>query len=1021
MRLRLTCLVVLSTLVYSEGRAQVGASTGEIRGSVVDAQRAVIAGATVTVTDSLTGQTQSAPTNESGQFWFLSLRPSEYEVEVSKEAFQQSAKKVELTVGQILVVPFELELATAVFQMQVVDFVPMVETDRTQQATTITEQAIRNLPIDRRDYLSYSLLVPGIVDSKALVDATDFRVPQTRDSGISVFGSNGRGNSITMDGGEANDCCGGARETISQEAVQEFQVSRSNYSAALGGASGTVVNIVSKTGTNELHGSAFAFFRHQSLDAADPFARDLVDGQLTRIKPPSKRQQFGLTLGGPLRGDKTFIFGAFEGLRRDESNAVAVLTDPSIFEPTPAQEQILAGLPAGQASQLRAVLTASPETREIVESNSGVFPFQTRDYKASVRLDHVSSEANRFLFRTAFTNTDETDPNSLALVGISRGYDSDALDSNTLLSWTHLPSASIVNDLRLQFDWRRFVVRSNEPFGPELNISGFGFFNRDRLLPSTTITRYYLFADNLSIVRGSHQIQLGGQALLRDNYQNVETFLGGLFSFGALPGALISPALQTTSITALQAFNLGLPQVYQQGFGAPVVSSMIPFFGGFIQDTWRVSSRLTLDIGLRYELDDRTDPIPTDKDNLSPRFGFAWDPWGDANTTVRGGYGIYYSPTYYQVDFVSNALNEINGHRQIAQILTTIQTPGAASAANIYRTLKSQGVITHPRPSRTISEGDISQFGIEVAHDGPTPPLSVLFRNSDDFANAYSQQASFGIDHSLTRTLLFGLSYQYAHTLNITRARETNVLPAPVDPVLGIPVWSPAYFRRPLIFQDNVYESTGPAVYHAFVAELQRRFSDHVSFTMNYTFSKAIDEVTDFNADFQANDQTNLRAERSLSAFDQRHKFVAYGTFETGAGAQVPRVLSDIVFTPIVRANSARPFNLLTGFDLNQDRHSTTDRPAFAGRNTGIGPNFWTIDVRLNKRVKFAEKGQLEFIAEAFNLLNRLNYRSVNNVVGNMPSPFNVKGREDRGPSDPLGFTAAEAPRRLQFGIRLTF
>ena len=202
----------------------------------------------------------------------------------------------------------------------------------------------------------------------------------------------------------------------------------------------------------------------------------------------------------------------------------------------------------------------------------------------------------------------------------------------------------MVNDLRLQFDWRRFAVRSNEPFGPEINISGFGFFNRDFLLPSTTITRFYLVSDNLSIVRGRHQFQLGGQLLLRDNYQNVEAFLGGRFQFGALPGGLISPALQTTSITALQAFNLGLPQFYQQGFGDPLVTSMIPFTGAFVQDTWRISPRLTLDIGLRYELDDRTDPIPSDKDNFAPRIGFAWDPWNDGKTKIALTAGRAFSP-----------------------------------------------------------------------------------------------------------------------------------------------------------------------------------------------------------------------------------------------------------------------------------------------------------------------------------------------------------------------------------------
>jgi hypothetical protein len=194
--------------------------------------------------------------------------------------------------------------------------------------------------------------------------------------------------------------------------------------------------------------------------------------------------------------------------------------------------------------------------------------------------------------------------------------------------------------------------------------------------------------------------------------------------------------------------------------------------------------------------------------------------------------------------------------------------------------------------------------------------------------------------------------------------------------------------------------------------EVQKRFANRIGLNVNYTLSKAIDEVTDLNSDFQPNDQTSLRSERALSSFDGRHKFVAYAALDLPGG---------FTFTPVVRANSSRPFNLLAGFDLNGDRHSTTDRPAQAGRNTGIGPDFWTVDLRLARSIDLGDRGRLELMGEAFNLFNRLNFRSVNNTVGNIAGPFNLKGRRDVGPSTPLGFTSAFDPRRIQLGVRVTF
>ncbi len=325
--------------------AQAGGSTSEIKGRVTDPNGAVVSGATVTVTDTSKGVNRTATTDAQGEYRLLSLTPGTYQLRVEASGFSsQVINAIQVTVGQTADQNFTLRVGDASATVEISADPPVIETDRSQQSTTIGERFIRELPIDRRDYLTFTLLSPGVVDSNALADNTDFRVAQTPQSGISFYGNNGRGNSITVDGAEANDQGGGVRANLSQEAVQEFQINRSTYNAEFGGASGGVINIIAKTGKNNVYGSAFAYFRHQSLDAGDPFAFVLQGTNLTRIKPDANRQQFGITLGGPFKKDRTFFFGAYEGLRKRESSTVPLLTNLAIFQPTPGQNAILTAL-----------------------------------------------------------------------------------------------------------------------------------------------------------------------------------------------------------------------------------------------------------------------------------------------------------------------------------------------------------------------------------------------------------------------------------------------------------------------------------------------------------------------------------------------------------------------------------------------------------------------------------------------------------------------------------------------------
>jgi len=1059
---RILSLLILAVVFAISVAGQAGVSTSEINGRVTDPNGAVIKGATVTATDSGKGTSRTVTTDDQGEYRVLTLPPGTYQLRVQATGFStQLINEIQLTVGQIADQNVSLQVGDTTATVEVTADPPVIETARTQQSTTINERYIENLPIDRRDYLTYTLLAPGVVDSNALADNTDFRVAQTPQSGISFYGNNGRGNSITVDGAEANDQGGGVRANLSQEAVQEFQINRSSYNAEFGGASGGVINIVAKTGKNNYYGSAFAYFRHQALDAGDPFAFVLQGTTLTRIKPDANRQQFGVSLGGPFEKDRMFFFAAYEGLRRRESATVPLVTDLNIFQPTSGQNTILNTLAASTdptpvpcvtgvtvpraqcAGILRPLLTSDQPTIDLFLNNSGVFPFPGDAHNFSFRVDHVTDKKNSFYASYRFNSRSDRNQSTRALLAFSRSNNVDVLDHNLIGSWTHIFDASTSNEFRTQFNYNELFVESNDLNGPELNVAGFGFFNRDIFLPSYNIDRRYLLSDDLTLDRGDHRLKIGGSYLLRHGFFDSRTFFGGRFGFGTLPGALVSPQLATTTINALQSLDLGLPQSYQQGFGDGIVGGKLPYWALYAQDTWKALPNLTLNFGLRYEVDHRRDPLRTFFGAIGPRVGFAWDPFKKGKTIVRGGYGIFYAQIPFVIDYVVQALNEINGFRQIPQVLTTLNAANPLAVngpINIFRTLRAQGVIGIPTTTRTIAPSDLTQFGITISQTGPRNPLAVIFRADPDYQNPNAQQASFGIEHEFFPGFTASISYVWALTQHVTRARDINLQPRPISP-RGIREWGGANapdcagagivncFKNPTLFQEIIYESSSSANYNGMVIEFQKYFGNNYSIAGNYTWSKAFDQVTDYNSDFRAFDQTNNRGEYSLSAFDQRHKFVIYAMLRSPWDANA--FLRDWTLTPIFRANSGRPFNLLAGVDVNADRSTNGDRPLLltngvaygpVPRNIGVGPSFQTFDVRLTRAIRFSEQISLELTGEAFNLFNRLNYASVNNTVGaTFDANGDVRGIEGLSPSTPLGFTSAFDARRLQFGAKLRF
>jgi len=1097
-----TC-AVLCLLVASIAHAQGVGASGGIRGTVTDPNGAVLPNVTVTVTDTAKGLKHTTTTDGAGRYEVTGLAPTSYDVSVEGRGFDTTvAKGVVVTVGENVSTDFQLKVSGVKGVVEVAATPPAVDTTRGQQANTVEEKLIRDLPINRRDYLTYTLLSPAVSDSTRLASDQDFRVKQTPQSGLSFYGSNGRGNSVTVDGGEANDDSGGVRLTMSQDAVQEFQINRSNYAAELGSASGASINIVSKSGSNDVHGSAFGFFRFTGLDARNPFSysQALAPGQTFNpavsdlvgvpVKDQLKRQQFGGTAGFPIKENKTFMFLAFEGLHQNAQNAVPLLTNTNIFRPQHTsrnnQQAIitalatqtnnpvpcLTGQPALPSATCAGILTniltvnpaASPLNAFLVnqfENNGGLFPYNSREYLVSGRFDHAFTDKDQIYVRFNYAHDREQSPDVQSLIGFSRGSSVFDRDVTVQGAWFHQFSPRTQNEFRLQLNNYKFNVIPNVPGEVGLDIPGFGNFGTQIFLPSLTTAIRPEATDNVTLIRGHHTIKAGVYELIRDNTTESHTFFPGRFVFGNLPGGVLSPCLQVpaacatsagsplltvtpATISSLQSASLGLPQFYQQGFGDPINTFTRPYSAFYGQDSWQIGSSLTLNYGLRYEYDSQFGPIDTDKNNLAPRVSFAWDPFKSRKTVVRGGWGIFYSPVYGQITNVIMTLNNINNVRQIAQVfvpLTGAPTNPALTSAAIFQTLFAQGkvqcITPAPGNAACITPADLAQFGINPSNLGPLFPLSVIFSAQPGYKNPDSMQAEIGVERELTHGITISGSYIHVRTRHLPIAIDVNALPAPVtiasngaalrnwntrlpNPTNAAPCAGAAIvncFANPLILQNNVYSSIASATYNGGILEVNKRFSHHMSLMGSYTYSKAIDDSTDFNSDFSPNDQTNLAAERALSNFDQRHKIVVASVIESPwhgfwSGFQV---------APIVRYNSGHPFNLLAGSDVNGDRHSTNDRPIGVGRNTGLGPNYFDVDLRVARSIGLGERAHLQLIAEGFNIFNRTNFASVNNVVGAFISNPSVQGDSTLAPNQPLGFTSTYPERQIQIGARVTF
>lgn len=1053
-RLGLTLCAVVILARPATGFAQADVATATLTGTVTDPSGGVVPRATVTVTSIDRNSVRAGTTDERGAFRIALLEPGFHAVRIQAPGFSgYDVQAIELLVGQVAVL--DATLAVGGVESTIVVSAPaqVLDARRTQQADTVVRRQIDMLPNVQREFRSYVLLLPGVTNPE------DTRAQNPGFSwvtyGFGVGGTDGRRNLLTIDGGEFEHGDGTIRTGLNVEAIQEFQVNRNAFAAEFGFTAGAAVNIVTRSGSNRLAGSAYSYFRSEALAARNYFDHLPKEARDRFIAP-------GGSLGGPIRTDRAFFFAAYEGWKGDRARYKPFLESPEIYGPTSSavasiglreQErylQLLAGSgnPNLQriATSLRQALTTTsfPGTMRMLTENNGTLTAGDRRNNLVTKVDLKGGDRDSVTLRysTQVAHTDFSfvaDEPRLAPSNRTNGRN---VDHAVLGSWSRVIGPAALNQLRAQFAYSQTDLLPASPDSTTLTIDGLGVFGRASTSPFLTHQKRMQFEDVFSVQRGAHTLKAGGSYRPVDYNIRAEFWFGGswTFSSGVYPLLLAAapqdqPALAffnaTTvdpatgrpfpvtgpalgALTGIQSFNLGLPLLFLQGFNNPEWKGWAHYAGFFAQDSWRVGPRVTLDYGMRYDVDAEPAPLTT-HGYASPRAGVAWTPTGSQRTVVRGGAGLFYAPIGYQVPLLGALLDDSG--RYVNQVLTT-PLSGAHAPAAIW----ARGAALGKLPARSLSESDLNAMGVVTGRGNPG---RVIFDVDPAYRNPYTIQSNAGITQQLAGSLVIDAAYLMYLGRNLPLSQETNYRESGVvDPVFG-----PQYVAiDPTIVQRNTARSIGSSSYHAMALSVTRRFERGVELQANYTLSRAIDDTSGVESGVSAFLPTRLDRERGRSAFDVPHVFVARGVVQTPAGSTaIRRVFGNFSIAPVVTARSGVPFTLRAGRDVNGDTHSTYDRPFLADRNTGRGAPFVSVDLRISRRVALLPRRGLtgEVILEGSNLLNRTNFIAVNDVVGADPQfvygPFDRGGREGVPATTPLGFTVAAPGRQMQVGFRATF
>jgi hypothetical protein len=944
----IACTVLLGLTVAARP-AGAQTTTGTILGNIKDTTGGALPGVAVSAVNQSNGATRDALTDARGGYSFSALPPGTYTIKAMLAGFHEAQRAdVRLPIASQVEVPFVLEVGGVQETVTVTDVAPLVNSTEQAVRTNIETQQIAELPLKSRDFLDLTLLAPGVVSDQgsAVGGQTD---------SISFGGMSENYKSVWLEGVDFNDeVTGGGsalssatRIALAQEVIQEFQVMANSYSAEFGRSASGAINIVTKSGGNNVHGSGFYFRRDDAFDKPNYFSE---------VVPPFKIEQYGATVGGPIRENKLFYFGSWE--RRANNRSVQVNIPLAIRDYV-----------NGLGYDTRADVPVTTDENNLFGKGTYL-----------VTADHTANVTYMYDHRDLSNQQVGSDSAG------DHGYDDKRRAWFVVGNLTSVLGSRLVNELRMSVSHQVLdrVLPAGTTAKPEIRFPTVQFGEASNVPQGRSQDNYIVTnATNLHYVaRGSHDLKFGFEANIVPTTSTINQSFNGLFEFLA-----DSPVVAGGSSTLPFRFTQGIEL---RGKLAALTRD-VSIYSTFVNDQWRPTGGLTLNLGLRYDfqlwrgdlngadipsdmpieqfwirhatgdlLGQNYKPVPNDLDNFAPRLGITWDPGGQGRLVVRGGYGVYYD-----------------------QINTT--------------TLR--GVVAGYPGFITTQVANDSRSGLRIANDFfPNLPTTTLpesvgssFRiASPDAQSPYTHQMTAGTTRQLGRDYALSFDYVYMRgesfplTLNVNARRADATFPLVAS---GL---------RLLLYDDSA-----PIRIHQAQVRLQKRFAKRLGFLLGYTLGRA-ESIADNGT---PSDKYNLIGDWGPSNNDVRHRVVTNAIYQLPYGIQLGGIIT---------ANSAPPFNITTGADANRDGDNN-DRPAGLGFNGGRGDRFFQTDLRLSKKFDFG-RTRAEVLWEMFNLFNTVNFT---NYQGNQSAQQGVTGT-----GIPTGFgrpRQAFDPFQAQLGFKLTF
>ena len=1066
------CLLflALSLAVPSWLAAQTVNST--LQGRISDTTGAVIPEASVTVLNTATGLKRSVTASAVGEYQIGGLPAGDYTVNVEKQGFQKSAKKIHLDIGASGNVDFALTLGQVQTQVEVQDVGEVAEPTRTMVSSVIDQQKIENLPVNGREFIDFALLAPGITIGNTTSGSTDVIVePVTK---LSFAGQNIHYNFIAVDGADNISTASGIqRGTPPQESVQEFRVINTDYTTEFGRATAGIVNIITKGGTNNVHGSLYDYLRNNKLDA-----RSILSAPGFNVL---RQNQFGGAIGGPIKKDKTFIFANYEAQRRTESPTYNSTVLSNIAAINNVKTTVY-GLPAENLFVLRNGNTDNALIR--LDQNFSRNNLYVRYFINNGRLTNQSPLNNGFDLPSAFKNNNIRDQ---SLAG----------------GLTTVISPSWVNELRMQYAHRNFdfpVVSTQ----PHLEVSNTFAVGVNRGNPDIYHESRFELVDNMTHNLSSHTISFGGNFDRVSTYESFPLFYPFEADFANLPaflgtdGAACGPDaicpdpfvifFERFSTATTPLFNetslAGGPAVYQGGAIPQAIRNQASatldhtYTGFYLQDKWRASQNLTVNFGARWEFEKWPSRVlNTQWKNVDPRVGLAYSLGTSRNVVFRAGMGLFHgiipSPllmcqapscggqsTYPNRPF-ENGLNATTGLFSFASspfitnfALNALLGPGATypngtpagfcpggfldgcgflqdativrfdqNSQNPYGIQTSASLEFQPFKDSLLSITGIHLRGVHLGsfYNVNQPDHSGTVQVFNSKGQASCKNVYFDFASNLNPG---GVPIPPPNCANGDQYPAVMIIPG-VPHINGVPG-----FRDPQYSVFFEARSSWDSVYDGLLINMSKRMANNFSFNISYTYSHSIDNGPNPSFVLIPQDSLNFRQERASSADDARHRFVGNAIFSSPKSWNV--IARDFSFSTILTLQSPQFFTKYAGFDANGDVFGNNDRVGNEPRNTYKGDSLQTVDVRLERTFPLYEKLHVQFLAEAFNLLNTVNVRYSNTSYGaadfcpkdpGAPGCFGAPAFFREGSPNPSYGTPSAVfnPRQIQLALRLTW